>query len=43
MKYMRIQHYIIVIVINEAMAMLTGKLYNRYLGKSFKLTSVRND
>ena len=43
MKYMRIQHYIIVIVINEAMAMVTGKLYNRYLGKSFKLTSVRND
>lgn len=43
MKYMRVRHYIVVIVINMAMAMVTGKFYNRYLGKRFKLTSARND
>lgn len=43
MKYMRVQHYVTVIIINAAMAMVTGKLYNRYLGKRFKLTSLRNN
>lgn len=43
MKYMRVQHYMGVVVINVAMAMVTGKLYNRYLGKRFKLTSLKND
>lgn len=43
MKYMRVQHYIGVVVINAAMAVVTAKLYNRYLGKRFKLTSLRND
>ena len=43
MKYMRVQHYICVIAINMVMAIVTGKFFNRYLGKSFRLTSLRNN
>jgi ABC-type lipoprotein export system ATPase subunit len=43
LKYMHIQHYIGVVVINSLMAIVTAKFYNRYLGKRFKLTSLRNE
>lgn len=43
MKYFRIRHYLIVIVINGLMALVTGYVYNRYLGKRFRLTSLKND
>lgn len=43
MKYMRVHHYIGVAVINVAMAIVTGKVYNRYLSKRFRLTSLKND
>lgn len=43
MKYYRISHYMIVIVINVAMAAVTAAFFNRYLGKRFRLTSLKSN
>lgn len=41
MKYMRPIHYVVLVVINCLMSVVTAGFYNHYLGKKFRLTATR--
>ena len=43
MKYYRIKHYIFLLLMGVIMSFITSALFNRYLGKCFRLTSLKNN
>ncbi len=43
MKYYRLKHYIVLFLIGLMMAFITSTFFNRYLGKCFRLTSLKNN
>jgi len=43
MLYYKASDYIIIVLIGVVMSIITAKLYNRYLRKTFRLTALRNN